>query len=361
MSKSYRNIVPVKLGLYDVYCFKGAYSKDNNEITYHYQENDFIYRDFNFAIYRENLLIVDFNRAIVHIIEENIYIKSVKIGSEIDSDIFEYFSSPAYMAIDIWGNALQIYNIIDLYEAINSYPRINFVLETNSYLNTFTNKSIREDKVADLETDEDFEEYISQKRKIIPSDGDRMLYNKRTISSYSNILSNIQDENSVVVALDNVIEHTPSDFTVYARTNLGNIKDVEAYNNSLNNINQGIQDGLSKLARDEFEGEFYAIDSIVQKANTLLDLLNIKHSLKRDKCGKITSYICGYEKRVIHIGKIDRELREFINTLDEFELGRILELIFLNIIDEDYIEYIIDTISILTNIDLHNEIILEAF
>lgn len=304
MSRIFNCIIPSYMGLYRVNCFKCSYTNNENLHINRYEEGDFVPVVSNNYIYDKNLLILDFVNHVVHIIESCKYKKTVRILGEVDSRVYKYFKSRSYMSIDIYGNILNINNIYDLYKVMNSYPSINIYLEEKKFLNV------------GIESD----------------------YKKH----------NVRDE--ALVVLDNINNYRANNFVLSGYVPLGSssksVNSVDSFK-----LSNELYEQITLPVLESFKNEFFDKECISSKINYILELFNINYVLEITKNGRIITYFSYGEKKVTHIDKIKKEIKLFIDKNEEEELNLILDIIFSNIFDDTYAEYIIDTISTILDIN----------
>lgn len=291
MKREYADLKPSYLGLYKVYCFKGEFSCEDNEKCLNiYEVGDFLPLKSNYCLYDTNLLIVDFINHVVHVVERYQYRQTIKIFGEINKDIYECFNERGYMSIDVCGNLLNIHDIYDLYEAMNSYPRINVYLEDKKYL-----KNIKD---IDLNDNTNF---------LVINNINNRSFNNMILSGYT--LKNKKK----------------NDF-------------LQLSNQIYENIKIPIVDGFREI--------FYDEDCLYSKINYFLRLINMSYFLEKNNIGSLIIYRELGIKKVTHIDKIKREIKNFLVSEDDSELELVFNEIFESILDEDYCDYIFQTVQI---------------
>lgn len=284
-----------------VYCFKRSFSNINplNRTVYKYQEGDYLPLNSNNYIYGTDVLIVDLKNKLVHIVEDGVYKKTVRILNKLNSSIYPYFKKRSYTSIDIYGNMLNIVNIFDLYNCVNSYPSLEVYLEER-------NNYIKKDIFDDIK-----ENYIT-------------------------VISKISQYRDNGLSLSGYV------------LNCSNNKAKEGYSfEVLEKLNKEL---LAPLIRS-FEEEFYDKDNINFIANNMMELFDLLYSLSATNNGKIIKYITNGKLKVAHIDKVKREIKSIIDDNCESDLDYIMDLIFSWIYDEDYIDFIVSTISEILDIN----------
>ena len=304
MTRNFACVSPSYMGLYRVYCFKALYTCGGYENVKRYEEGDFIPIASNSYIYNKNLLIVDFANYVVHIIESYRYKKTVKILGDVDSRVYKYFKSRAYMSIDIYGNMLNVSNIYDLYRVMNLYPSINIYLEERKFLKTNVYMDAR----------------------------------------------NNGFENEAIIVLNNLNNYKDNGIVLSGYTFTVRYRKQKSTLNSFELANK-LYEQVAPPILNNFEDEFFDRESIYSKVNTLLDLFNINYVLELNKNGKIITYFTGTKKKITHIDRLKKDIKSFIDENEENELNFILDIIFANVVDEEYAEYIIETISTILDIN----------
>lgn len=292
------------LGKHKIYCFRRSFSDINplKRVVCRYKEGDYVPVVNNNYTYGNNVLIVDLKNQRVHIIEDSIYKKTVHISKEVDSSIYQYFRKKRYLSIDIYGRVLSIVNIFDLYRCINSYPVINLYLEEKS-------KYLKKNICFDYECDNSF---ITVLNEINQYKSNRML-----LSGY--IINNVASGKSKEDISFEVAEQ----------------------------INQEILQPLIY----EFENEFLNSYDVYSVSNQLLEIFDLIYDLEINKNGKLIKYRSFCKDKVTHIDRLKRDVKRIIDDNSEFDLECIMDIIFLAIDDEEYVEFIISLISQILDIN----------
>lgn len=290
------------LGKHKIYCFKRSFS-DINPLSagvVKYEEGDFLPLISNNYIYGSNVLILDFNNKVVHIIEDYIYKKSLKIGASFDVSVCSYFEKRKYLSIDVYGRVLSISNIFDLYKCINSYPEVEICLEErrNSKKNSFKENADKE---------------------------------------YLTIINNTNQYKKNGILLSGYIVNCSKDKIYQEGVSFDVAKE----------INEEILGPLM----ESFEDEFIDIYDVNYSANRLLEIFDLLYSLIESRNGKIIKYLSYGKIKVTHIDKLKREIKQIIELTEEAELDEIMDIVFMAISGEYYIDFIVETISTLLDIN----------
>ena len=286
------------LGKHKIYCFRRSFSDINplKRVIYRYKEYEYVPVVNNNYTYGNNVLIVDFKNQLVHIIEDSIYKNTVYISKEVDSSVYQYFRKKQYLSIDIYGRTLNIFNIFDLYRCINSYPVVNLYLEEKS-------------------------KYLKK-----------------------NICFNNEYSNSCITVLNDINQYKSNRMLLsgYIINNVSDRKNKESISFEVaEQINQEILQPLIY----EFENEFLNDYDVYFISNQLLEIFDLIYDLEINKNGKIIKYRSFGKDKVTHIDRLKKDIKRIIDDNSEFDLEQIMDIMFLAIDDEEYVEFIINLIS----------------
>lgn len=304
MTKKLNYVNHSYIGSYKVYCFN-IYEKDSlysNNYDFKYEEGDFLPLVSNNYVYSQNLLIIDFIKNIVHIVESSKYKKTIKIKGEVDPGIYDNFKSKSYMSIDVYGNILNVLNIYDLYEIMNSYPNVNLYLTENKFAKHEVKDGYKQGGYEDVYL------YID---KI-----DNYSYNNLFLSGY-----------------------TYSD-GLNKKSNISCLKSKSSLE-----LAKEIHDSIKAPLLDVFEENFYDKESIYFKMNYLLELFAVNYYLENNPKENLITYISCGKKKATHINRVKKDIIKFIENMEEEEILFILEVILSCCYDEGYIDSIISIIS----------------
>lgn len=291
------------IGKHKIYCFRRSFSNINplKREVYKYEEGDFLPLLGNNYIYASDVLIVDLKNQFVHIVEDNIYKKTITVSKNIDMSVGCYFKKKRYLSIDIYGNILNILNIFDLYRCVNSYPCVEICLE--------------------------------EKNKYIKSD----LFKSKVEANCLTVIDNIKQFKSNGILL-----------TGYVFDNSFENNSCEGISFDIaGQINEEILSPMLAAFEDEFIDEY----DVYFISNRMLEIFDLLYSLTLTNNGKIVQYMSFGKIRVTHVDKLKKELKRIIDYNTKCDLDYIMDIIFTSIRDEKYVDFIIDTISKILDIN----------
>ena len=280
-------IPAVLLGGWKVYCFPHSYSNVSSFVCDRYIEGEYVPVITSNYMYYSEMLIVDFKNRIVHVIEGCRYIVTLKVNGNVSTDIFDKFSSKKYLVIDVYGNVLKLNTIYDLFRCVNSYPCVSIALEVKPCLKNMVQNDFEED-----------------------------------ITLFLNKVDYLRNQ---VFIQGSVYEYSY------------NTSKVDSFK-----IAQKIQSEIEEPLREVFNSMFMAPHSPYFILNNLLEKLDLLYYLELNSITNLVSYYsrCG-EKKISHIDKLKREIREIIDTMPDSQLEIIEGMLLSAQFEDEYFSYIV--------------------